>query len=35
MTFKEISFLVAIFFIITKVAVADGNQNQYNFFVET
>ena len=33
MTFKKISFLVVIFFIITKIAVADSSQHQYNFFV--
>ena len=33
MTFKKISFLVVIFFIITKIGVADNSQNQYNFFV--
>ena len=34
MGFKKISFFVVIFFIITKIAVAEDNsQNQYNFFV--
>ena len=33
MIYKKISFFIVIFFIITKTAVADNSQNQYNFFV--
>ena len=33
MIIKKICFFVLIFFIISKIAVADNSQNQYNFFV--